>query len=107
MLLIKSENEYPRYIGDLQIEHEGWQEGDALPDGWLEVQPTELPTFDSETECVVEKPPVKRDGKFHQVWEKRPFTAEELANIERERIKLKVLQNQPLTKEEAATLTKQ
>jgi hypothetical protein len=105
MLLINSKNEYPRYIGDLQIEHEGWQEGDSLPDGWSQVEPTEPPTFNSETECIFEKQPVKRNGQFYQVWDKRNFTDDELATIERERIKFKVINNQSLTAEEAATLT--
>lgn len=107
MLLINPENEYPRYIGDLQLEHEDWQEGDALPEGWSEVELTEPPVVNYATETAYEKQPVKRNGKFYQVWDKRNFTDEELALMRRRAITNKVLNGEPLTAEEAATLTQQ
>lgn len=105
MIFINPQNEYPRYIGDLQIEHEDWQEGDALPEGWSLVEPTEPPVVNYATETAYEKQPVKRNGKFYQVWDKRDFTDEELDYFKRRAIKEKVLNNEPLTAEEAATLT--
>ena len=105
MLLINPENEYPRFIGDLQLEHPDWKQGDALPDGWSEVELTEQPDYDNDVEVVFEKQPVKRNGAFYQVWDKRDYTAEELLWLKRRAIKEKVLNNEPLTAEEAATLT--
>lgn len=105
MLLINPDNEYPRFIGDLQLEHEDWQEGDALPDGWSKVEPTIPPVVNYATETAYEKHPEKRGSKFYQVWDKRNFTAEELDQLKRRAIKEKVLSNEPLTDEEAQYLT--
>jgi hypothetical protein len=105
MLLINPQNEYPRYIGDLQLEHEDWQEGDVLPEGWSEVEMVEPPAYDYLTEIAFELPPVKKNGKFTQVWDKRLLTEEELSFFEIQRIRNKVALGQPLTAEEAALLT--
>jgi hypothetical protein len=105
MLLINANNEYPRYIGDLQLEHEDWQEGDVLPTGWFEVEETEPPICDFEIETLVQLPPVKKNGKFVQVWDKRLLTQEELDYANLQRIKNKVALGQLLTAEEAALLT--
>lgn len=105
MLLINPEREYPRYIGDLKLEHEDWQIGDALPEGWVEVLPTEMPEYDYETESVDELVPTLVNGEYRQVWQKRDKTAEELQFLAYEAIKLKVYNRQPLTAEEAALLT--
>jgi hypothetical protein len=78
MYLINPQNKYPLFIGDLQLEHADWQEGDALPEGWFEVEQIERPTFNEATETVYEINPVKKNGKFIQVWEKRLMTEEEL-----------------------------
>jgi hypothetical protein len=104
MYLINPQNEYPLFIGDLQLEHEDWQEGDVLPEGWFEVEQIERPTFDETTETVYEINPVKKNGKFIQVWEKRLMTEEELFFRSRQIIRNKVMFGEPLTAEEADTL---
>jgi hypothetical protein len=106
MIFINPENEYPRFIGDLQLEHEDWQIGDALPEGWVEVLPSELPEHDSATETIEELAPVKRNGKFYQAFQKRNRTTEELNWLKREAIKAKIWSGEPLTAEEAEFLTR-
>jgi hypothetical protein len=105
MYLINPQNEYPRFIGDLQLEHEDWQEGDVLPEGWFEVEQTAKPTFDATTEIIFEMEPAKKNGKFEQVWEKRLMTEEELFFSNRQKARDKVMAGEPLTAEEAALLT--
>lgn len=78
MIFINPQGEYPRYIGDLQIDHPSWVEGDALPSGWTEVTPTELPT-PSDTQRVVEVYPVEEGGVWVQAWELIDLTEEEIA----------------------------
>jgi len=79
MLFINPENEYPRFIGDLQIEHPDWQVGDAIPEGWTEVAyATEYPTA-GENEKVVEVDPTVVDGVLTQTYVIEPMTEGEIA----------------------------
>lgn len=80
-LFINSQNEYPRHIGDLLLEHPDWKEGEELPEGWKAVVEVEYPEV-GENETVDEKAPKLIDGVMTQVFEVRPFTAEELERIE-------------------------
>lgn len=34
---------YPRYVGDIALAAPGWKPGDPLPQGWREVQQSEIP----------------------------------------------------------------
>lgn len=78
MLFINPDNEYPRHIGDLQLAHPGWEEGQPLPDGWRQVEyATELPEVE-EDEVIYELSPTMVGGKLTQVFAVRPMTAEEL-----------------------------
>lgn len=78
MLFISPNNEYPRHIGDLQIEHPNWKEGDALPPGWQIVEyATELPER-GENEIVYEIKPTIINGKLTQTFAVRPMTDEEI-----------------------------
>lgn len=43
MLFINPQNEYPRFYGDLQIEHPDWEPGAPIPEGWQLVAYTEPP----------------------------------------------------------------
>lgn len=78
MLLINPDNEYPRHIGDLQLAYPDWQKGDALPEGWLEVQAIDNP-MPAEDEILYEDDPIEIDGVLSQNWKVRPMTAEEIA----------------------------
>lgn len=79
MLLIDSTGNYPRFIGDLLLEHPSWKEGDALPDGWTEVTPVEIPNV-PENHIFQENFPELIDGVYRQSWTVRPLTDAELAN---------------------------
>lgn len=78
MLFINDKNEYPRYIGDLQIDHPNWQIGDELPNGWREVAFAENRPEPAEDEIIVELFPVEENGIFVQSFTTRKLTAEEL-----------------------------
>lgn len=75
-MFISPTNEYPRYIGDVQLEHPNWEYGDPLPEGWTEVEYSDYPSA-GEYEVVFEDFPVEVDGKMKQNWQIRPMTAEE------------------------------
>lgn len=74
---INPNNEYPRYYGDIQIEHPEWKLGDALPTGWTGVYAATPPTA-GEDEVVEEIFPTEIDGKMTQTFTTRPMTAEEI-----------------------------
>lgn len=79
MLLINPQGEYPRHIGDLQLEYPDWNLGDSLPDGWVEVAYSEFPT-EIPTDFIVEElAPTKTDNGWVQTWNVRPMTTDEIA----------------------------
>jgi hypothetical protein len=76
-MFISAKNEYPRYIGDLQIEHPDFVAGDTLPHGWVKV--TEAPYPEGQTDKVVyEEFPIEIDGVMTQNWVTREPTDEEI-----------------------------
>lgn len=79
MLLITDKDEYPRFQGDLELAFPNWHEGDDLPAGWRVVNTSEVPELDYETEIAEEGMPVEIDGAWHQNWQVRKLTEEELA----------------------------
>lgn len=82
MLLIDPQGNYPRHIGDIVLANPGWEEGQALPEGWIYVNPSEIPTHDMTTQKLEElAPALAEDGQYYQTWNVREFTAEELEVI--------------------------
>jgi hypothetical protein len=80
MLLIDPQGNYPRHIGDIMVENPTWEEGQALPEGWIYVNPSEIPAHDISSEKLEEvAPTVGEDGQYYQTWSVRPFTEEEIA----------------------------
>lgn len=77
MQLINPQGEYPRHIGDLQLEHSNWQIGDPLPEGWVEVADATMPEPQAD-QIVYEDFPVEIDGVMTQNWQVRAMTAEEM-----------------------------
>ena len=75
-LFINSNNEYPRYIGDVLIEHPDF-DGVNLPEGWKTVEETERPTVE-ENEIVYEIEPKLVNGSYRQSWATRAVTEEEI-----------------------------
>jgi hypothetical protein len=79
MLFINPQNEYPRHIGDLQLDNPGWKVGDPLPAGWQQVEyASEIPTKGAD-EILYEVKPSMVNGKLTQTFALRPMTAEEKA----------------------------
>lgn len=77
MIYISPANEYPRHIGDIQLEHPDWKPENPLPEGWKKVEEAPRPTV-KETEVAFEGFPVEVKGVWIQNWEVRELTAEEL-----------------------------
>ena len=77
MIYISPNNEYPRHIGDIQLEHPQFKEGDALPDGWVKVEETDRPTVGTD-QIAYEDFPVEVDGVMTQNWVVRDMTQEEI-----------------------------
>lgn len=77
---INPAGEYPRYPGDIQIAHPGWELGDALPEGWIEVQDAEPPVI-TEGQTWYEEFPTEVDGVYTRTFGVRDLTEEELARV--------------------------
>lgn len=75
MLFINGDN-YPRYIGDLQAEYPNWQESDAVPDGWSQVQEVEQPLPEPGKKVVEDSPKLYR-GKYKQSWTQVDLSVED------------------------------
>lgn len=96
-------NEYPRHDGDLELL--GWTPGESLPEHWVEVVESPMPT-PGENQVIFEIEPAQVDGIWTMQWETRPMTQSELEEIARGTIRLKVLRGETLTIEEAELLTR-
>lgn len=77
-MYISPSNEYPRYQGDIANSTPGWNYGDPIPEGWVEVAVSIQPEFDRSTEIAEEVFPTLVDGVMTQTWSIRPLTTEEL-----------------------------
>lgn len=77
MIYISPENEYPRHIGDIQLEHPNFKDGDKLPTGWVKVAEAEKPEPQMD-KIIFEDFPVEVDGVMTQNWQVRDMTAEEI-----------------------------
>lgn len=71
-------SDYPRFLGDLWLEHPEYKEGEPLPEGWTKVEYSPVPEI-TETQKYVEIAPKKVDGVWTQQWEVQELTADELA----------------------------
>jgi hypothetical protein len=79
MLLIDPQGNYPRHIGDIMLANPGWEEGQALPEGWIYVNPVEIPAHNISTQRLEElAPTLAEDGQYYQTWNVRDLTGEEL-----------------------------
>jgi len=77
MIYINPQGEYPRHIGDIQLEHPSFKEGDALPEGWVKVAEADRPTPGTD-QIAYEDFPVEVDGVMTQNWVVRDMTDEEI-----------------------------
>lgn len=67
MIFINSNNEYPRFLGDLKLDHPNWQIDDELPEGWKLVNEVAIEIPEGYT--AYELFPVFQDGQYYQNWE--------------------------------------
>jgi hypothetical protein len=104
MYLIDSYGEYPRFLGDLLIDHPDWKIGDELPTGWQEVAEGVMPIYDEATQICVELKPDLVDGILTRNFDVRSLTSEEIKARQVWFIRSKVEKGQSLTAEEAALL---
>ena len=77
MIYINPQGEYPRHIGDIQLEHPKFKEGDALPEGWVKVAEAQRPTVGTD-QIAYEGEPEEVDGVMTQNWVVRDMTQEEI-----------------------------
>jgi hypothetical protein len=76
-IYISPQNEYPRYVGDIQIEYPEWDPSKKLPNGWTAVNPVSIPEILS-SQALYEDFPVKENGEYFQNFIVRDLTEEEL-----------------------------
>lgn len=81
MIFIDNEGNYPRFIGDLQLQYPNWQVGDEVPSDWTEVIETDAPELGLYQFLSYGKPELV-DGKMVQTWVVRDPTPEELYELE-------------------------
>lgn len=105
MIYISPKNEYPRHIGDIQLEHPDFKEGDALPEGWVKVEEAERPTPSTE-QIVYEDFPVEVDGVMTQNWKVRDMTPEEIERRDAPKTAREKLKALGLTDVEIEALTR-
>lgn len=102
-IYISPNNDYPRHIGDIQLDNPDYVEGTPLPSGWVKVELTDLPTV-KQDQTWTELFPVETDGVFYQAFEVRNLTADELEARKIAEVKRKVANGLTLTEAEAALL---
>ena len=87
MIFISPNNEYPRFQGDIKIAHPSWNETMSLPDGWIPVLATEVPTVEP-GQAVDELFPEELNGQYFQRFIVRSLTAKETASQENLKLQL-------------------
>ena len=74
---ISPDNEYPRYIGDVQLDDPNFDGAiENLPEGWIAVEAVDSPEI-TDNQVAYEEFPVLENGVYKQVWKVREKTAEE------------------------------
>lgn len=76
-LYINPNQEYPRHIGDILLDHPDF-DGINLPEGWKPVAYSQRPTVE-DYQVVLEVFPELIDGQYVQAWYVRDLTVEEMA----------------------------
>jgi hypothetical protein len=78
MLLIDPQGNYPRYVGDLLLANPSWKEAQPLPEGWIIVNPSEIPSHNMATHKLEElHPALAEDGQYYQSWSLSEITLSE------------------------------
>jgi len=77
MIYISPTNEYPRHIGDIQLDFPGFKQGDKMPVGWTQVVESPRPEIGADQLCY-EGFPEDVKGVITQTWVVRDLTQAEL-----------------------------
>ncbi|WP_288899600.1 hypothetical protein [uncultured Delftia sp.] len=79
--------EYPLSVLDIQSRHPNTIFGVPFipPEGYALVEPTDTPAYDADTQKPIEAAPMEIDGVWRQQWAVVPLSAEELAELRRQR----------------------
>lgn len=84
MYIDKETGEYPITLGEIQQRHLNTIHPQNLPQ-YAYVEPTGTPSYDVSTQKPIEAAPVEIDGVWRQQWSVVPLSAEELAELQRQR----------------------
>lgn len=76
MIFIDPQGNYPRFLGDLLLEHPDWNKRKKLPAGWTKVEETSPPVRPRNV-ILEEDYPEIIDGKAYQKWKLRNIRQEE------------------------------
>jgi len=76
--------QYPLSVAQIQELHPLTMMAHHL-ECYAPVEPTDTPTYDADTQKPVEIEPVEIDGVWRQQWSVLPLSAEELAELQRQR----------------------
>lgn len=106
MLFIGPLGEYPRHVGDVQIEHPTWNPGDQLPEGWNQVTETPMSLEVGEDQTIYEAAPQEIDGVWKQVWAVRDLTEAEIERRDAPQTLVTKLQSLGLSAAEIDVLTR-
>jgi hypothetical protein len=82
-------NEFPRYIGDVQLEHPDYTEHDVLPEGWAKVVET-VPPHVEENQYATMDTPVFVDGEYVMQWKVVILTDDEVLQAKINALKYKL-----------------
>lgn len=80
-IYISPDKEYPRFQGDIKLANPKWNVGEDLPDGWVEVLETPMPTAGID-EVVEEGAPTSKGDKWYRTWNVRPLNEKEKERLE-------------------------
>lgn len=100
---IDPNGEYPKHIGDIQLEYPLWDETQKLPKGWQEVLESEIPNIPDGYK-LIETMPIEIDGKKFRNFEVEKYTDAELLEQKIWAIRNRVAAGQMITAEEAKLL---
>lgn len=76
MIFIDDKGNYPRFLGDLLLEHPDWNKRKKLPSGWMKVEET-TPPVRPRNVILEEDYPQVIDGKAYQRWKLRNVSEKE------------------------------
>lgn len=79
MFLNTETNEFPRYVGDLQLLYPEWKEGDILPNPWVSVEYTDEPLPEPGYILDSVSPVLGEDNIWRLSWNFRELSEEELS----------------------------